>query len=132
MEKWQKLADSQAKLSAAPSGIRCANVAAVEGNDVLSKGQSFLEIALEQAEQARNNLSDENLGLRKLLLRTVNEVQSVLHHARSLLPSESNSEEVVVYYIVLPALADHVVHSPFLSLLQPCFPFHHPMLLVKN
>ncbi|PPQ75446.1 hypothetical protein CVT26_016220 [Gymnopilus dilepis] len=97
MEKWQKLADSQAKLSAAPSGIRCANVAAVEGDDVLSKGQSFLEIALEQAEQARNNLSDENLGLRKLILRTVNEVQLVLHHARSLLPSKLNSEEPVPF-----------------------------------
>jgi len=94
MEKWQKLADAQAKLSGVPSGMRCANVAVVEGTEVLGKGQGFLEIALDQAEKARAQLGDENLLLRKLVLKAVNEIQSILHQARSLLPSESTTEPV--------------------------------------
>jgi hypothetical protein len=98
MEKWQKLADAQAKLSGVPSGMRCANVAVVEGTEVLGKGQGFLEIALDQAEKARAQLGDENLFLRKLVLKAVNEIQSILHQARSLLPSESTAELVSLPY----------------------------------
>lgn len=97
VEKWQKLSDSQAKLSAAPSGMRCLNVAVVEGTEILGKGQGYLEIALEQAEQARSNLSDDNLLLRKLIVRSVNELQSILHHAKCLLTGDEKLEEVCLY-----------------------------------
>ncbi|KAF8972768.1 Afadin and alpha-actinin-binding-domain-containing protein [Flammula alnicola] len=95
LEKWQKLADAQSKVSAASSGLRCANVAVVEGTEILGKGQGFLEIALEQAEQARSHLGDENLLLRKLVLRAVNEMQSILHKARCLLPGNLTADEPV-------------------------------------
>jgi len=95
MEKWQKLADSQAKLCVAPSGMRCANVAVVEGSEILGrKCQGYLEIALEEAEQARASLGNETLHLRKLLLGAINELQSILHQAQNLLPDNENLEEV--------------------------------------
>lgn len=93
-EKWQKLSDAQLKLT--PSGMRCANAAVVDGSEVLGKGQGFLEVALEQAEQAREQLGVENLHLRKLVLRTVNEMQLALHKARSCL-SEKEIEEPVPF-----------------------------------
>jgi hypothetical protein len=95
IEKWQKLADSQAKLSVSPSGLRCQNVAVVDGSEILGrKCQGFLEIALEEAEQARTALEVETVHLRKLLLNTVNEVQSILHQAHTLLPDNESLEAV--------------------------------------
>lgn len=95
IEKWQKLADCQAKLSLAPSGMRCANMVVVEGSDILGKKcPGYLEIALEEAEQARTSLGNETLHLRKLLLNTVNELQSILHQAQDLLPDNENLEAV--------------------------------------
>lgn len=91
VEKWQKLSDVQLKLT--PSGMRCANTAVVDGSEVLGKGQGFLEVALEQAEQAREQLGVENLHLRKLVLKAVNEMRLVLHKVRSCL-SEKEIEEV--------------------------------------
>lgn len=117
MEKWQKISDSQSKLSSTPSGMRCTNVTIVEGTEFLGKGQGFLEIALEQAEQAeqaRSSLGDENLLLRKILLRTVNELQSVLHHSRELLPGSETIEEVSTVYCIYHNIS-------FLTLLQSLF-----------
>jgi len=126
MEKWQKLADVQAKLSGVPSGMRCANVAVVEGTEVLGKGQGFLEIALEQAEKARAQLGDENLLLRKLVLKAVNEIQSILHQARSLLPSESTTEPVSLllfpHYIEMP----NQNLKPFAFTMLTLFPLSPP------
>ncbi|KAJ3506379.1 hypothetical protein NLJ89_g6903 [Agrocybe chaxingu] len=73
-EKWQKVADSQAKLATMQSGIRCANAAVVEGTEVLGRGPGFLDIALEQAEQARSHLSDENLFLRDQILEEPSQI----------------------------------------------------------
>lgn len=94
MDKWQKLADIQSKVSAAASGIRCANTAVLDGSEVLDRGRSFLDIALEQAEQARAQLGDENLLLRKLLVRVVNELQSILYQAKCKLSNEQELDEV--------------------------------------
>ena len=95
LEKWQKLADSQAKLSAVPSGIRCANVTVVEGSEIFgSKYQGYLEIALEEAEQARTSLGNETLHLRKLLLSTVNQFQTIVYQAQTLLPDNESLEAV--------------------------------------
>ena len=75
--------------------MRCSNVALVEGSEILvGKCQGFLEIALEEAEQARASLEVETLHLRKLILSTVNEVQSILHQAQTLLPDNENLEAV--------------------------------------
>jgi len=102
LDKWQKIADSQTKLGATQSGMRCANVAVVDGAQVVGKGLGFLDIALEQAEQARNHLSDENLMLRKLVLNAINELQSLDHKARSMVPGGSICDKVCVLDSISP------------------------------
>jgi hypothetical protein len=83
VERWTKLSDAQARIGSIGSGMRCANVGVVDGSEVLGRGQSFLENALEEAERERNQLSDENSSLRRLVLNAVNEAQSVLHLTRT-------------------------------------------------
>jgi hypothetical protein len=51
-----------------------------------------LEIAQEEAEQTRASLEVETVHLRKLLLGAVNEVQSILHQAQTLLPDFESLE----------------------------------------
>ncbi|KAJ6514929.1 Afadin and alpha-actinin-binding-domain-containing protein, partial [Mycena vitilis] len=90
-ERWWKLADMQAKLSTASSGLRCANLKIVDGAEVFGKGRGLVDLALEQAEEARERLSQENTRLRGLLLGAVNEAQSMLYQARK---SEREDEPV--------------------------------------
>ncbi|EIW75097.1 hypothetical protein CONPUDRAFT_147281 [Coniophora puteana RWD-64-598 SS2] len=87
-EKWTKLAEAQSKLSAssAASGmtIRGANADVVTGSEVLWQGRTVDEEALEQAEQARAQLYEENGRLRRLVISSANELQRVVWSARSL------------------------------------------------
>lgn len=92
-EKWTKIADVQAKVMAVPSGMRCANVTVVSGSEVIGKGKGFLETALDEAEKARSELGDETIVLRRLILTTVNQLQSILHQARPI--ASESSEEVL-------------------------------------
>ncbi|KAG6900024.1 hypothetical protein C0993_004081 [Termitomyces sp. T159_Od127] len=89
-EKWSKIADAQVKLMNIPSGLQCANVSIVAGSEKIGNRSSFLEIALEEAENARSQLAAENLSLRRLVLTAVNEMQSALHHVR---PSTAENAE---------------------------------------
>lgn len=91
-EKWSKLADAQLKLMTIPSGMRCANVAVVEGSEIIGKGQGFLEVALEEAEKARGLLFEENMTLRKLVLTAINRAQSITRQAK--LQVSGHEEEV--------------------------------------
>jgi hypothetical protein len=99
VDKWGRVADAQIRLGATGCGwcVNNAGVDAVEGAPdgevVYGKGDGFLEVALEQAEKARSELLDENGRLRKWVVGAVNDVQAVLHLARSILVSE-NQEEV--------------------------------------
>jgi hypothetical protein len=118
VEKWSKLADNQAKLAATSSGmVHCANAAVVEGSEILGQGQSYLDVALEEAEQARSALADENTTLRHLVLTTVNQLQTVSHDVRLL---QSASDEEVRYFTTSEAnsfghdgdnLAAYAIHS---------------------
>ncbi|KAJ7019801.1 Afadin and alpha-actinin-binding-domain-containing protein [Mycena alexandri] len=90
-ERWGKLADMQAKLSTASSGLRCSNLQVVDGTEVLGKGPGLAEVALEQAEEARRRLSQDNTHLRGLLLGAVNEAQAMLYQGRK---SEREEEPV--------------------------------------
>ncbi|KAH8091643.1 Afadin and alpha-actinin-binding-domain-containing protein [Cristinia sonorae] len=94
MERWSKLADSQAKHGSSPSGLTIANLSVVEASDVQlrGKGQGFLEIALEQAEKSRNDLADETRTLRGLVHSTANELQRIVYTARKLSSSEPVEE----------------------------------------
>lgn len=85
VERWSKLSDSQLRVNGLQSGLSCANLHVVEASDVqlYGKGTGFLDVALEQAETARSELFEQNRRLKGLLLSTVNELQSVLHAARS-------------------------------------------------
>lgn len=114
-EKWTRIAETQVKLMTAPSGLRCANVAVTEGSEVLGKGKGFLEVALEQAERNRAQLSAENLELRKLVLTAVNESQAVLSEAKGILSGDKLEEvchaiPLSLALISNTAPADHPVH----------------------
>jgi hypothetical protein len=103
VDKWSKLADAQVKLGATASGMRLGvNVGIVEGGPemVLGKGQGYLEIALGQAEKERGELHEENARLRRLVVSAVNDVQAVLHLAKSLV--YENQEEV---HMCIPILS---------------------------
>lgn len=82
------------QLSTLSSNIRIANdVEGVEGQ-VIGQGQGYLELALEQAESVRNELSEENGILRRCVVGVVNEVQGVVHLAKSLVDGDATLEEV--------------------------------------
>ncbi|KAJ7491933.1 Afadin and alpha-actinin-binding-domain-containing protein [Mycena latifolia] len=114
-ERWAKLADMQAKLGAASSGLRCANLKIVDGTEVLGQGPDLVELALEQAEHARERLSEENKRLRGLLLGAVNEAQSMLYQARK---SEREEEPVPFTLLTLfPMAPQNAANEKLASLL---------------
>lgn len=74
--------------------MRCANdVEGVEGQ-VIGQGQGYVELALEQAESVRKELSEENGVLRRCVVGVVNDVQGVVHLAKSLVDGDPTLEEV--------------------------------------
>ncbi|KAF5361805.1 hypothetical protein D9756_002214 [Leucocoprinus leucothites] len=81
-DKWNKLSDTQTKLSTVPSGIKCANVAIVDGSDLVPRTPSLLDIALDDAERAREQLIDEVGRLRRLVVKICNQVQAVLYQVQ--------------------------------------------------
>lgn len=102
LERWSKLADSQLKLGATvPSSIKFANAQVVEASEVQlrGKGKGFLEEALEQAEQARNDLAGENRMLKGLVISAGNELQKIMHSTKGLVSVESLEE--VCYFAFL-------------------------------
>lgn len=66
----------------------------MEASDVQlrGKGKGFLEVAAEQAQEARDALFHENRRLKGLLLSAANEIQRQLHSARSMAATESLEE----------------------------------------
>ncbi|KAI0058856.1 hypothetical protein BV25DRAFT_1993962 [Artomyces pyxidatus] len=88
VEKWSKLSDAQLKLGTVASGmlsVRAANADILEGtaNDILGKGRSLVDTALEQAEEACKRLREENTELKNLIIDIANAVRKVLHKAVS-------------------------------------------------
>ncbi|CDO68386.1 hypothetical protein BN946_scf184815.g33 [Trametes cinnabarina] len=94
VERWCKLSDVQLKIGSLRSGLICANQEVVEASDVQlrGKGQGFLDVALEQAEDARTELMEQNRKLRGLLLSAANELRRVLHAARTAHDPDSAEE----------------------------------------
>lgn len=119
-EKWSKIADAQNKLMGIPSGLRCGNVAVVDGSEIFGKGQGFLEVALEEAEKSRQHLTEENVTLRKLVLIAVNEIQALLPQAGCQL-AENRDTVRPSHHLFQPCLnlvtfSPHRSHSPHSSL----------------
>lgn len=100
LERFSKLSDAQLKLaSTAPSllsfsGGRCANAITSDGTDILGRGKGMIEVALEDAEKARQELAEENSDLRRMLLRAVNEAQGVVHGLRVVTYENIEEDEV--------------------------------------
>ncbi|KAL0068361.1 hypothetical protein AAF712_004439 [Marasmius tenuissimus] len=95
-DKWLKIADGQAKLGSAASGIRFSSTpanAAVLGGSQFGKGKGYLEMSLEQAEKARDQLNLENTGLRMTVLRVANEMQKLVHEVKRYMPGNSRDVE---------------------------------------
>ncbi|KAF9038556.1 Afadin and alpha-actinin-binding-domain-containing protein [Panaeolus papilionaceus] len=98
LERWQKISDSQYKIAGTHSGLQCANVAAIEGQDI-GRGHGFLDVALEQSEQARAQLEDEILYLKKLVVRTTNTIQTMLYQARCTILNNPNLDEPIEFNV---------------------------------
>ncbi|KAI0730564.1 Afadin and alpha-actinin-binding-domain-containing protein [Earliella scabrosa] len=123
VERWSKLSDAQLKAGSLRAGLTCANLDVVEASDVQlrGKGQGFLDVALEQAESARLELYEQNRKLRGSLLSAANQLQSVLHAARTAGDPEYREERPLLSASTLfsssPAeAADETLNSLFTSL----------------
>ncbi|GJJ11564.1 hypothetical protein Clacol_005798 [Clathrus columnatus] len=80
LDRWTRVCDSQVKLGTVGIGLNCSNYAeACE----LFVGQGILEEALEQAEEARLELTKENEGFRSVLLGTANALQTMIYKTRT-------------------------------------------------
>ncbi|THG94544.1 hypothetical protein EW026_g6949 [Hermanssonia centrifuga] len=101
LDRWNKLTDSQLKLGG--SRFTCSNLEVIEASDVQlrGKGKGFLEVSAEQAEQARNELFNENGRLRGTILSAANEMQRLLHNARCLAASETREEPPLISTVTL-------------------------------
>ncbi|TEB33294.1 hypothetical protein FA13DRAFT_1731067 [Coprinellus micaceus] len=104
-EKWQKIADLQAKLSTQPSGMTCANVAPVEGRR-LDLAPSLEAVALEEAEKAREALLEDNQYLKALFLKAVNSIQRILYQTKCLLLDSTSEPEPISFTVATPHPAD--------------------------
>ena len=120
MERWSKIADVQSKLSVVPAGITCANADIVDGTESLSQGQGFLEVALEQAEQARDQVSTENVRLKKLVLRTVNQLHGLMFRVHN----PGSDEEVCLILTITDARL--TMCQPAEVTMDNIFPFNPP------
>ncbi|KAH9893346.1 Afadin and alpha-actinin-binding-domain-containing protein [Cubamyces lactineus] len=123
VDRWSKLSDAQLKVGSLRAGLACANLDVVEASDVQIRGksQTFLDVALEQAETARKELLEQNRKLRGVLLSAANELQSVLHAVRSAGDTDPIDEPSPLSHITLfpnpPAEdADETFTSMFRSL----------------
>ncbi|KAJ3876796.1 Afadin and alpha-actinin-binding-domain-containing protein [Lentinula edodes] len=99
MERWHRISDAQAKLGATASGMRfigSVNTVVEPVVPIVGRGKSYLEIALEEAEKAREQLSKDNLGLKKMLLKAVNEIRNIAFEMTPSLREPTNEIEFPV------------------------------------
>ncbi|KAG6336455.1 hypothetical protein ID866_2626 [Astraeus odoratus] len=82
VEKWNKLVEVQAKVSAASTGICFRGGNAEVASDSAGKSKGYLEVALEHAEASRAELFAESTRLRRLVLTCANRIQSLAHRIR--------------------------------------------------
>ncbi|KAF9454385.1 hypothetical protein P691DRAFT_692547, partial [Macrolepiota fuliginosa MF-IS2] len=117
-EKWSKISDSQTKLMSVPAGMRCANVAALGGSEFRGKSQSYLEIALDEAEKARAQLTDETGRLRRLVLKVVNQVQALLHQVRAFLLDKDEEPTLFTLTTLFPMQPPTHAHDTLSAILN--------------
>ncbi|KAJ3805033.1 Afadin and alpha-actinin-binding-domain-containing protein [Lentinula aff. lateritia] len=99
MERWHRISDAQAKLGATASGmcfIGSVNTAIEPVVLIIGRGKSYLEIALEEAEKAREQSGKDNLGLKKMLLKAVNEIRNIAFELTPSLREPTNEIEIPV------------------------------------
>lgn len=108
LERWQKLVDVQAKVALTPTGMLCSNALVAEGNmgaSVKEKGKGkakvgddkdgLLEKALAQSEESRRHLADDNMCLRMMFVKAVNEIYAVAHEVRGMTSQHSPADQAV-------------------------------------
>ena len=83
-DRWQKIADNQAKLGAQASGFRHKFVT-LDANPPKDTGKSLVEQALEEAERSRRKLLDLVYELRHLVAYAVNGLSSRVYSAKQAL-----------------------------------------------
>ncbi len=87
VDRWTKLSDSQLKIGLASSGISfqstlANNIIGNKDDDIIGRGDSMLEHALEEAELARKELVEEIGGLKGVILASANELARTVHTAQ--------------------------------------------------
>ncbi|KAF5379646.1 hypothetical protein D9757_009236 [Collybiopsis confluens] len=108
VERWQKISDNQVKLGTVGSGMRfsgsAVNASVQDSVGMVAKGTNFLEVSLEQAEKAREQLGKEMLALRVLLLKAVNEVRNVIFELRRESPEQESPAPMILQelFVVFP------------------------------
>lgn len=78
-----KISEAQAKLSQISAGLTFNSTRASPRRDSEEQGKDLLEQALEDAEQARKDLIEENAGLRAVMLSALNELSRILSISQS-------------------------------------------------
>lgn len=84
VERWAKISDTQVKLGSTAAGLSVkftlANpVASSRDGEIVGKERGLLEDALEEAEEARKALSEENASLKNVVLAAANELARATH-----------------------------------------------------
>ncbi|KAG8872339.1 hypothetical protein FRB97_007754 [Tulasnella sp. 331] len=77
VDRWQRLCNEQARLGSVGSGMACANLAVLEGEDG-PKGDSLLEQAMTELEAHKSRLLSENDALRDVVLSAARALQTVV------------------------------------------------------
>ncbi|GAW08195.1 protein [Lentinula edodes] len=106
MERWHRISDAQAKLGATASGkhfIGSVKTAVEPVVPIVGRGKRYLEITLEEAEKAREQLGKDNLSLKKMLLKADNEIRNIAFELTPSLQEPTNEIEIPVP-ITLPDL----------------------------
>lgn len=98
VERWAKLAESQLKIASIPSGMTFhpfhakaqpnthfwANSAvATKDGEVIGRGPDLLETALEEAEQNRKGLEEENRRMQAVVVDCANQLARMLNSLRT-------------------------------------------------
>lgn len=118
IEKWNKLADAQSKVTAASSGISIhgANAEIVSGSDNLGKGKGYLDVALEHAESSRAELFAESTRLRRFAVICANRIQSLTHRMRLALSVEEEEPPTFNHDALFPLSPINAAEERLLSL----------------
>lgn len=84
IERWAKISDTQVKLGSTAAGLSVKSTLAnpavsARDGEIVGRERSLLEDALEEAEEARKALAEENANLKNVVLAAANDLARATH-----------------------------------------------------